>query len=313
MPVWLVTGGSGFLGRHVLATLKEQAGTEVLALGRRCPPGWPGGAFVAADLERPEDLARSVAAVRPEVVIHAAGRTPPAEPGELYHANTLATLHLLDALRASGRPCRIVLAGSAAELGPVEVGALPVGEDHPCRPAEAYGLSKWLATCAALAARPPLEAVAARVFNLVGPGQPERQAFGRFAARLICGAPGPLVLDVTGLEARRDFLDVRDAARAVLALADRGRAGRVYHVGTGRSHAVGEGLAHLIRRSGRAVEVRVDEKLAPGGPSDSRADIARVVAQTGWRPEIAFEQSLDDLWDEAVSRSGRPSPLPLTP
>jgi GDP-4-dehydro-6-deoxy-D-mannose reductase len=308
MPVWLVTGGSGFLGRHVLAALGAGAGegVDVRALGRRCPASWPARGFVAADLERPETVARAVLAVRPDVVIHAAGRTPPAEADLLYRANTLATLHLLDALRSAGRGVRVVLTGSAAELGPVEVEALPVAEDYPARPADAYGLSKWLATCAGLASRAPLEVIAARVFNPIGPGQPSSRAFGRFAARLADRTPGPIV--VGDLDARRDFVDVRDVARALIALAERGRPGRVYNVGTGRSHRVGDGLDHLIRRSGRAVEVRIDPGRSAPGPGDSRADIGRIVADTGWRPEVPWEQSLDDLWDEAIGRAR----LPLT-
>ena len=305
MPVWLVTGGSGFIGRQVLAALVGNV--EVVALGRRCPASWPSSRFVEADLEEPESVARAVRSTRPDVVIHAAGRTPPAEPGLFYRANTLATIHLLDALRAGGQGIRIVLAGSAAEMGTVGVESLPVGEDYPCRPDDRYGLSKWLATCAGLAANPPLEVVSARVFNPVGPGQPRIQAFGRFAARLAEIGDEPMV--VGDLNGRRDFVDVRDVARALIALAERGRAGLVYNVGTGRSHRVGDGLDHLIRRSGREVEVRVDPGLsASPGPRDSRADIGRIVTDTGWRPEVSWEQSLDDLWAEALGRSR----LPLT-
>lgn len=313
MPVWLVTGGSGFLGRHLLDTLAEMREIQPLAMGRRLPDGWPQRAFLSADLEEPESVARAIRAAHPEVVIHAAGRTPPGEPDLFYRANTLTTLHLLDALRATGAPVRLILAGSAAELGPVAETDLPVAEDHACRPADAYGMSKWLSTCAGLSTRPPLEVIVARVFNLIGPGQPLTRAFGRFAAQLNDRGGGPRSLAVGDLDARRDFVDVRDAARALVALASAGRGGRIYHVGTGISHRVGDGLAHLIRRSARGVEVRVDPGLTTNlGPRDSRADIRRIVAETGWRPRIAWEQSLDDLWDEVARRIGTPRPLPLT-
>jgi GDP-4-dehydro-6-deoxy-D-mannose reductase len=303
----MVTGGSGFLGRHVLRALVAEGLGEVVALGRRCPSGWDPRRFVPADLEQPETVARAVRSVRPDVVIHAAGRTPPGMPEEFERMNTRATLHLLDALRAERRPVRAVLIGSAAELGPVAEADLPVGEDHPCRPSHAYGLSKCLATFAGTLARPPLEVLTARVFNAIGPGLPDTQAFGRFAARLLDPSPGPLL---TGdLDVRRDFIDARDVARALVALAGRGRPGQIYHVGTGVSHRVGDGLQRLLLRSGRSLEVRLDPaRPATEGPRDSRANIRRVVEATGWRPEIAFEQSLDDLWDDAEARAR----LPLT-
>lgn len=304
MSVWLVTGGSGFLGRYVLTAVAGRA--ETIALGRRCPEGWPRTRFIAVDLEDPAAVKEAIFRVRPDVVIHTAGRTPPGEPELLYRANTLASLHLLDALRATGRAARVVLAGSAAELGPVPVEALPVGDDYPCRPIEPYGLSKWLATCAGLAARPPLDVVVGRVFNPVGPGLPISQAFGRFAADLAGGVDR---LVVGNLDARRDFVDVRDVARALIALAETGRAGHVYHIGTGRSQSVGDGLAHLIRRCGRSVAVEVDSgRASAAGPNDSRADTRKIEADTGWRAEIPWEQSLDDLWGEAIRRAG----LPLT-
>ena len=140
--------------------------------------------------------------------------------------------------------------------------------------------------------------------------RPESQAFGRFARRLAEPGTDPIRLSVGDLDARRDFIDVRDVARALVALAVEGKAGRLYHVGTGRSHAVRDGLDHLIQRSGRAVTVEI--ALVPGarrGPGDSRAAIGRIVAETGWRPAIGWRQSLEDLWDEARARRER---LPLT-
>jgi GDP-4-dehydro-6-deoxy-D-mannose reductase len=306
MAVWLITGATGFLGRHVLSLLGGGAG-EVVVLGRRCPRGWAGGRFVATDLDDPEGLVRALARIEPDVVIHAAGRTPPADEASLYRSNTLATLHLLDALRSTGRAVRVVLAGSAAELGAVPVEALPVGEGYPCRPVGAYGLGKWLATCAGLAARPPLEVVVGRVFNPIGPGLPESQAFGRFAARLADRSTRELT--VGNLDARRDFVDVRDVARALITLGEQGAPGRIYNIGTGRSRRVGDGLEYLLRCCGRSVSIQVGPgHAAPGGPSDSRADVRRIEVETGWRPVFSWEQSLDDLWNEAK----RGTVLPLT-
>ncbi len=305
MPVWLITGGSGFLGRHLLARIgaAPPVGVEAVAIGRRPPAGLPFGSFIPVDLDDREGVHRAVSRVGPDVTFHLAGRTPPASPAELYRSNTMATVHLLDALRDSGRRTRVVLVGSAAELGPVAVEDLPVGEDYPCRPGDPYGLSKWLATAAGLAARPPMEVVVARVFNPIGPGLPGSQALGRFAQVLASGS-GPIRLAVGDLDARRDFVDARDVARALLALADRGLPGRAYHVGTGRSSRVGDGLDRLIALSGRVVTVDVDPGLArPRGPSDSRADVRSIAADAGWSAEIAWDRSIRDLWDDAVARS----------
>ena len=279
-----------------------RAGVELAVLGRRPPRNWSSGAFVATDLNDPAAVGRAIAATAPEVVFHLAGRTPPATAEEYYRGNTLATVHLLDALRGLGRAVRVVLAGSAAELGPLAAEDLPVAEDYRCRPADSYGLSKLLATAAGLAARPPLEVITARIFNPIGPGLPRSQAFGRFAALLAEPGPGPIRLTVGDLDACRDFIDVRDVARALLCPGARGRARH----GLSRRHRPVAPRRRRARSSDPSERPGGHGRGQPAarrsrgpGPSDSRADIGRLVAATGWRPEVGWHQSLEDLWDEA--------------
>lgn len=310
MPLWAITGGSGFLGRHLLSILLEEEPTaRVVAVGRRCPVGWPAENFLAANLDDLDGLIKSLTELRPDIVLHAAGRTPPAPAQDLFQSNTRNTVHLLSALSAGRRRVRVVLAGSAAELGGAGIPGRPLDETTPCSPCDDYGLSKWYATLAGLAWSEPLEVMVARLFNVMGPGMPPTLAFGRFASALASPGLDPVRLPVGPLDARRDFLDVRDAARAMIAIAQAGHAGRLYHVGTGTSHRVGEGLEQLITLCGRSVilEPAVEASL-PKGPRESRSDCRRIAADTGWRPLVSWEQSLADLWDE-TSRRGS---LPLT-
>jgi nucleoside-diphosphate-sugar epimerase len=309
MAVWLVTGGTGFVGRHVLHALKRpmedslQPETKVIALGRQCPEGWPRDDFAEVDLTDTVKLPEVIRRIAPDCVIHTAGRTPPAPDEEIYRANFWATIHLLTALRTMHKPARVVLSGSAAELEPVDPEYLPVDENYRGFPRDAYGRSKYLASSAGLAERSQLEVMVARVFNPIGPGTPASQAFGRFADRLTDPDADPLALVVGDLDVRRDFIDVRDVARAMITLASQGHAGLAYNVGTGRSRGVGEGLDRLIERSGRAVRVSVDAILkSRRGPADSRANIDRILSHTDWRPSISWEQSIDDLWNEVDAR-----------
>jgi GDP-4-dehydro-6-deoxy-D-mannose reductase len=311
MAVWLVTGASGFVGRHVLDALDrdvdDRSGVrdDVIVLGRTCPQRWPHDRFVTADLADPVLLPTIIQGIAPDYVIHTAGRTPPAPDDELYRSNFWATIHLLSALRTTSRPARVVLSGSAAELGSVEFERLPVDETYTGYPRDAYGRSKYLATAAGLAERAPREVMVARVFNPIGPGTPVTQAFGRFADRLSDPDADPLSLVVGDLDARRDFIDVRDVARAMIALALHGHPGLAYNVGTGQSRRVGDGLERLIGLSGRAVRVSVDPALrSRRGPADSRANIERITKHTGWQPTISWEQSVDDLWRDVEDRKG---------
>jgi nucleoside-diphosphate-sugar epimerase len=306
MAVWMVTGATGFVGRQVLRALLDGAARsasrddKVVVLGRRCPPGWPESGFAAVDLQDAAQTRTAIERIAPDVVIHTAGRTPPAPDEELYGINFWATQHLLSALRSLRKTVRVVLSGSAAELGPVAEEHLPVSESYSCDPWTAYGRSKWLATKSGLSERPPLEVMVSRVFNPIGPGTPATQALGQFANRLAEGGQEPLELIVGDLDSRRDFIDVRDVARAMLALATQGKAGLVYHVGTGESQRVRDGLARLERLSGRSIRLIVDPVLYDRrGAADSRADITRILTHTSWRPQVSWEDSLNDLWNAA--------------
>src|SRR5581483_1343765 len=99
MPAWLVTGASGFLGRHVLAALDEWKSPDVhvIASGRAHPSDQTPLTFLEVDLNDSRSVKTAIATCAPEVVLHLAGRTPPAEADALYRDNTLATVHLLDA------------------------------------------------------------------------------------------------------------------------------------------------------------------------------------------------------------------------
>jgi nucleoside-diphosphate-sugar epimerase len=326
MATWLITGASGFLGRHVLEILRleldrgARSDDRIVALGRTRPAGVDESSFASVDLGDAAGLDAAVRAIAPDFVIHTAGKTPPATDDELFQANFWSTVRLLKSVRISGKPARVVLAGSAAELGPVKTADLPVGEDYACQPMTAYGRSKWMATVSALAETGPVDVRVARVFNVIGPGTPDGQAFGRFANQLLSPGPDPLPLVVGRLDARRDFIDVRDAARAMVALAlQASGGGRVYHVGSGHSRTVQEGLDALIQLSGRKVRICVDRRLSSRKePDDSRARIDRIVSETGWQPTIPFQQTMNDLWNDAKAHataqvaSGRSTPLPLT-
>lgn len=298
--MWVVTGGTGFLGRFVVPELRARLGAErPLILGGPSPRAGDPTDLVRCDLRDPEAIAKALAGVAIDGVIHLAGKVPPAD--DLHDANVTPALNLLTALGAGERPVRFLIAGSAAEYGAVPNDVLPVSEERSFSVAGEYGIAKRIATDAVLAAGPPIEPIAARIFNLIGPGMPESLAFGGFAAQLARSRERPVRIRAGNLAAERDFIDVRDAARALVDLALRARPGRAYNVATGIARTVRSGLELLIRAAGLEVVVAADDQYrhSPSGLR-SVADISRIQSEIGFAPEIDFERSIQDLWAHAA-------------
>ncbi len=192
----------------------------------------------------------------------------------------------------------MVVVGSAAEYG--ETSSEPVVEEHPLGPVTDYGVAKAAQSLAAgaVATRSSIYLTRVRLFNLLGPGEPTSFVASAVAARIaaIQAGAAPPPLRTGDLETRRDFVDVRDAARALRLVATRGDAGEVYNVCSGRATRIGELVERLLALSG--LDVTVDSVPEPDaanvrGHAGSRE---RVRVATGWEPERSLVDSLADVW-----------------
>lgn len=310
----LVTGASGFVGRHLVAALRARD-AEVFACGG---PAETDPAFSALDLNDAASLRGAFESARPTHVFHLAAQTfvPEsfASPIATFRINALGTAMLaqtaLEYARDGDRP-RIVFASSAEVYGERDPGDFPLRETLDLRPANPYAASKAAAEAMLLAqARGSgLDAVVARSFNHIGPGQNPRFAIASFAqqlAAIACGAP-PLLM-VGNLDAARDVLDVRDVVAAYLALARDGERGQVYNVCSGSSVKIRDLLRELIAVAHVPVEVRDDPQRAR--PIDVPLFVgsaAKLQARTGWRPEVALTRSLREIYEAALAGAGNPA------
>lgn len=240
----LLLGANGFLGRFVADRLLADPAVHLTALGRG------DDADVRFDLAggSPGALTRFLDAVHPGVVINCAGTTR-GGARELTRHNTVAVATVCEALRRSGCGARLVQVGCASEYGPSQPGSC-TAEDAVPRPGGPYGVSKLAASELVLGSG--LDAVVLRVFSPVGPGTPAGSPLGRLAEamrRAMQSGDGELKLG--GLGVHRDFVDVRDVARAVHA-ASLSAAQGIVNIGTGRAVRLRDAAAVLARVAGYA-------------------------------------------------------------
>jgi nucleoside-diphosphate-sugar epimerase len=290
---WLVVGATGFVGRHLGRALDE-AGLPWI--GTRRAPG-EDDALEALDLPAPAaTLDRLLSRHRPAVVALLAGHHPGASEAEMTALHRDGATGLLDAVRRTVPDARVIVLGSAAELGESDDTMGPPGPVSP------YGRAKAAATEAVLSdASADLDVTVARLYNAVGPDQGPGLAAGAILARL---ADGERPLRLSAADAVRDWIDVRDAARALVALGQAETPPRLVDLATGRGVPVAELGRILVELAGGelvTVPRRPEEGVARsvGDPSGLEA--------LGATPEIPLRQSLEDQWRAAGSPRQEPA------
>lgn len=306
----LVTGASGFVGRWILAHWRRAyPSVQIWATSDQAS-----FADDRADRCSVEDLCDAgavknlVAACNPTHVIHLAGLVAEASLEKHLRVNVLGTENLYSALAdldEAGK-VRIVQAGTAAMYGRPKPEELPIKEMNPFRPLTSYAISKMMQDyLAALFGRTRgLHIVRARIFNLLGPGQPGHLVPATFIRQLVALRRGQS-LQVGNLATRRDFVDVRDVAWAFDRLLLDGRAGAAYNVASGVSVAIGDILRRLVEIAGaEGISVAEDVKRVRGNDvPDVYADISAIRKAVAWRPQISLRQSLSDMWNEDASKN----------
>jgi len=281
----MVTGAAGFLGATLARRFQARSDVELIALGRAAPPPFPRAR--AVDLHDRAAIARVLAEARPDVVVHAAGRTP-GKPGALLADNAIATANLAEAIGEADCGAGLVLLGSGAQYG-IPDQLVPWKETDPCSPFEPYGLSKHAAETAAFAAarRLGFGATALRIFNVVAPEPQGEQVFAAFlrrAASAAAGGPPPWRVKMGPLTALRDFVDIEDVLAAVEQVIERGVWGEAINVCAGVGRTARALLGAAAAQTGGAVVVEEEAEGAPPELAWSVGDPARCEALLGFRP-----------------------------
>lgn len=308
----LITGAGGFVGstlvRYLHTTLPEAHLTGTHLPGSPTPD-LPGVTWVGLDLRAPAEVQAMLDRVRPDHIYHLAGQAfvPRSfeDPWDTFETNVRIQLNLMLGCIALGIAPRLLIAGSAEVYGAATT--TPITEDTPLAPNSPYSVSKVAQDMLGLQYHLShgLPVLRARPFNHFGPGQSDLFAAPAFAmqiARIEAGLQEPVV-KVGDLSARRDFTDVRDVVRAYHLMVERGRAGEVYNIASGKARTIQSVLDGLLAHAHVEITVEVDPaRLRPSKIPILEGDYARLHAATGWQPQIPFEQTLRDLLEDCRQR-----------
>jgi GDP-4-dehydro-6-deoxy-D-mannose reductase len=316
----LLTGGSGFVGRHFAAKLLEDYPSArrvaIVRAGKTLDANW---APAHADITDEGAIDSVVADLRPDLIIHLAAQSSVGQgltgAEDTWRANFGGTLALSRAV-ARHAPQSTFFFASTSEVYGASFNKGIVTEETPPAPLSAYASSKAAAEHVLRDLLPKTtRLIIARAFNHTGPGQDERFVLPSFAAqtaRIERGLAPPL-LRVGNLEARRDFLDVRDVVDAYRALlrSDSLPERVIVNVGSGSASRIGDLLEEMRRLSTTAFKIEIDPaRLRPSDVPLALGDSSLLKRATGWAPKETIQSTLRTLLDWWRTRVDQHSPQP---
>ena len=321
---FLVTGAQGFVGRYLVAQLLTQhREARIIGMGRskRCDRfthevTWNGEripapltaeleasannpryTYLQGDIRERAPLCSILAKYQPSIILHLASGLRDDHPNHLFSTNVEGTIALLESVYETLPDINaIVIASSGSVYGLQK--SLPLKEDTLCAPRDFYAASKLAEEHVSriFAAQKGLPIIWGRIFNIVGPGQDERHVVGKFAAQIAAIAAGIARprLEIGDLTPTRDFIDVRDVAGSLVALASCGTPHGTYNIARGEEIGIAAILDMLVARAHLENLLELDHLYVR--PSD----IPRVVADvtllrsTGYQASVSLTQSLSD-------------------
>ena len=313
MKKYLITGLSGFVGRHFLDYLNNlNEPISVLGIDRDAVNfdlhqfGQLQCAFKQADLLQSNEWEPLIALFQPDYIVHLASFSSVAfswvNPIQSFTNNTNVFLNLLETVRKVNPRYRILSVGSSEEYGACALDQLPLTEDAKLNPVSPYAVAR---VSQELLSRVYVDGfgcdiVMTRSFNHIGPGQLDTFVISSFARKLLAiqnGSADPVLLtgDTTIV---RDFVDVRDVVRAYDQLLRQGRSGHIYNICSGTGVTLKSVIDQMASILGISVVQKIDPQLVR--PNDNQAIIGslkKINDEIGWAPSIPLDTSLRDMLD----------------
>lgn len=301
----LIIGAAGFVGGYLIKELRG-LGDEVYATKLPCETLSADCHIADLDILDAQSVCTAVSGVMPDRIFHLAAQSSVAvswkKPALTAQINIVGAINLLEAVRAAGCDPVTLLVGSSEEYGAANTADGIISEECGIHPANIYAATKAAQNCIGgiYHSAYGMKTVSVRAFNHIGPGQLPQfviSDFCRQTAEIEAGKREP-VIRVGNLSAKRDFTDVRDIVRAYALLAEKGRYGETYNAGSGRAVEIRAVLDMILSLSPADISVMTDAaRVRPTDVPVICADIAKITADTGWRPGTDISETIADMLD----------------
>lgn len=303
----LITGISGFVGYHLSEYLKEIGEYQIFGTKldfEKC--SLDDVKIYDMDLTNKDSVEEVIKDVNPEYVIHLAAQSSVKlswdNPTKTVDINIIGTINLLNAIKSNNIKTKVLLVGSSEEYGNTFKNIESPDESCKCVPENIYALTKntqnqlgYLYSKAY-----GMNIVMTRSFNHFGIKQSEIFVISDFCKQVaeIENDLREPVIHVGNLDAKRDFLNVRDVVRAYVLLVEKGRTSETYNIGSGNSYRIGDILNKIISFSSVEIKVEIDKaKYRALDIEKTVADISKLKGELNWQPQEDFDTGLKNVLD----------------
>ena len=299
----LITGVNGFCGKH-LSSYLSQENPEVEIFGidiNKNSDSLPDIKFIKSDITDYDSIKTIIAQIQPDTVFHLAGTFDYGDLVSLYKINVIGTENVMKAMGSLSKNVRLILASSAAVYGIVFPKDNPIDEEKRVSPVSHYGISKLAMEMIGKMhgqKNENLKIIIARTFNLIGQGLSPLLFPGKLAKQIfeVSRMEGKKAIHVGNIQTIRDFIDIKDAAKAFSLLAIHGKENDIYNIGSGEGRKIKELIDLFINTVDPSIEVIVDRNLYKEiDPEKSIADITKIKSHTEWVPQTTLEESVLDI------------------
>ncbi|UOF91486.1 GDP-mannose 4,6-dehydratase [Fodinisporobacter ferrooxydans] len=311
----LVTGATGFVGKHLIELLLTKEDIMIWGTTHSSSPNKDMQvSWETLDLLNTNQVREMINKVKPDVIFHLAGQSNVRKSWEqkddTFQINVIGTIHLLDAVKEFCPEAIVLTVGSSEEYGFVKQENMPINETSVCNPMNPYGISKlsvallskqYYQSCG-------LNCIHVRPFNHIGPGQSLGFVTTDFAKQIVSIELElqENKLKVGNLEAHRDFTDVRDIVCAYWLLSQKGKSGEIYNVSVGKGIKISTIVKELAKRSNKEIQIIQDsKKFRPIDVPFYIGDCSKIERDCGWIPKISLSKTLDDImndWRQRLSK-----------
>ena len=298
----LIIGAAGFVGGYLIKVL-QALGDQVYATKLPVESLDAGCCVRNLDILDASSTTALIKEIQPDRIFHLAAQSSVAvswkKPSLTAQINVVGAINVLEAARAASCEPVLLLVGSSEEYGAAKTAGGIISEDVHPNPGNVYAATKAVQNCIGNIYHNAygMKIICVRAFNHFGPGQLPQfviSDFCRQTAEIEAGRHEP-VIRVGNLSAKRDFTDVRDIVRAYGMLAEKGRFGETYNVGSGKAVEIRSILDIILSQTSADISVETDEtRFRPVDVPLIQADISKISNDTGWAPKIDIVNTISD-------------------